>query len=255
MLAVAPLSVSKSEHVRSVFENVSHYLNNREIDIRIRIDTVREFARNETYHDILDIGCGNGSISLPLLNARSQLTWLDLSGSMLATAQRSVPNHLADHVRALEGNFITTPFDAGAFDLILCLGVLAHVDSPEEVITKIAALLRPKGALILSITDSYHFVGRFARLIGSLKEVVAPAKYRVNPLAFSCIAKVLEQNRLKLAAVYRYAEVPVPGLARVVSCELLHKLVRFIFGGSGANRNAWLGNEYICLLTLDEPPC
>ena len=40
---------------------------------------------------ILDIGCGDGSLSLPLLDDRSRLTLLDFSEGMLERARQNIP--------------------------------------------------------------------------------------------------------------------------------------------------------------------
>ena len=62
---------SKSPQVKSWFENPNQYLQRRNFDIRIRLETVQGFTKGATFGRVLDIPCGDGSISLPLL-PRSQ---------------------------------------------------------------------------------------------------------------------------------------------------------------------------------------
>jgi hypothetical protein len=45
--------------------------------------------------------------------------------------------------------------------------------------------------------------------------------------------------------------VPIPGIQKVVSPGVLYRMISVIFGGCTNNRNAWLGNEYICLLIAE----
>ena len=116
------------------------------IDIRIRTETVQEFTRGRTFQSILDIGCGNGSISLPLLTPERRLTLLDISSNMLATAREKIPTNLINHVELVNEGFMKASFEPGTYDLVLCLGVLAHVDSPADVIAKVARILKPAGA-------------------------------------------------------------------------------------------------------------
>lgn len=213
--------------------------------------TVKEWAASVKWQRLLDIGCGSGAISLPLLSPASHLTLLDLSESMLATARASVPTSMAGNVETRNEDFMAAKFDAQSFDLIVCVGVLAHVDLPAEFISKIARVLRPGGTLILAFTDSKHFVGRLARLTGWLKEIVAPAKYPVNVLSFADVAQILSRNHLNLVSKFRYAEIVVPGIEKIVPPATIFKLAQLVFGRSTRSRNAWLGNEYICLLTLD----
>jgi ubiquinone/menaquinone biosynthesis C-methylase UbiE len=242
-------SSTRSDQVRSVFENVSRYVSSRGVDIRVRIETVNAFAAKVEWQRLLDVGCGNGAISLPLLTSTSQLTLMDLSAAMLATAQANAPELLREKVEIRNENFMEAFVAARSYDLIVCVGVLAHVDSPDEFISKIAGVLRPGGSLILGFTDSRHVVGRLARFMGSLKEIIAPARYPVNRLAYSDLVPIFDCNRLNLISTFRYAEIPLPGIERILPRGMLHRLVRMTFGQCTRNRNAWLGNEYICLLT------
>lgn len=248
--AVASLPVSKSQQVRGVFEDVPRYVNSRQLDIQIRRETVQAWADDIKWRDLLDIGCGDGSISLPLLSRESHLTMLDLSENMLRAVQAKVPHAFAANVHVKNVNFMAADFAPASFDLVVCVGVLAHVDSPQEFISKIASVLRPGGSLILAFTDTHHATGRFIDFLGSLKELAAPARYPVNNLSFSDVAQMFERSKMKLVATYRYAQVPLPGISRLLSATALYKIVTTIFGRCERNRNSWLGNEYICLLTM-----
>jgi hypothetical protein len=107
------------------------------------------------------------------------------------------------------------------------------------------------GSLIVEFTDCRHFVGRLSRLFSWAKELIAPPKYTTNRLSFRQVAEIFDRQHLRLVSVFRYANVPVPGVERFVTNETLFALVKFAFGKAGKNRNAWLGNEYICLLRAD----
>jgi SAM-dependent methyltransferase len=248
----AALRLLKSDHVRSVFENAPRYLNSRQVDIRVRAETVKGFAAKVEWHRLLDIGCGDGTISLPLLAPANHLTLLDLSGNMAALTQGKIPEDLAGNVEVRNENFMTASFVPASFDLIVSVGVMAHVDSPEEFIAKITTLLRPGGSLILEFTDCRHFVGRMGRLLGQLQEFVAPAKYRTNKLSFPEVARILKNYRLQLTSVFRYATIPIPRIERLLNHGAQYKMVERVFGKCTDNRTSWLGNEYICLLTFDE---
>jgi SAM-dependent methyltransferase len=247
----SPRTESKSDHVRKVFENAPHYLKSRRVDIRFRIEVVRTFADTVNWRRLLDIGCGDGSISLQLLTPASQLTLMDLSASMVALAKKNVPENLAANVEVRNENFIASSFDAEPYDLVVTVGVMAHVDSPDAFLAKIKSLLRPGGNLIIEFTDSHHFVGRLGRLWGSMKEVVAPAKYPTNKLSFSDVTLLFQRHDLRLVSVFRYARIPLPGIDRIMSHKMQYRLAQLLFGGCPNNRNSRFGNEYICLLTTD----
>ncbi|MCZ2147214.1 MAG: class I SAM-dependent methyltransferase [Bryobacterales bacterium] len=216
-----------------------------------RSDTVRTFTAGITLRRILDIGCGDGSISLPLLDDERQLTLLDLSSGMTRLVEANVPPSLAPNVEIRTENFMTADFVPSTFDLIICLGVLAHVDSPEQFVAKITALLKPGGRLIVAFTDSYHWLGRISRMLRWCKEIIAPPRYRTNLLSYDNLASVFRHNKLTPASVFRYGYLPLPGIQYVLRPTSLFKLTRTVFGSATQNRNAHMGNEYICALIKD----
>jgi SAM-dependent methyltransferase len=240
-----------SDKVRSVFENAPRYLDSRQVDIRVRAETVKEFAATREWQRLLDIGCGDGTISLPLLTPTSHLTLLDLSGSMVEIAKSNIPEHLAANVEVRNEDFMKASFDPASFDLVISVGVMAHVESPDEFLSAIAKLLRPGGSLIIEFTDCRHIVGRLGRFFGTLQELVAPPKYRTNRLSFSEVAQLFKRHRMRLVSEFRYATVPIPGIERFVGHDMLYRIVELTFGRYTNKRNSWLGNEYICLLTVD----
>ncbi len=107
---------------------------------------------------LLDVGCGDGSISLQLLTSGSHLTLLDLSANMVALAKKNVPEEFSANVVVRNENFIGASFNSDPFDLVVTVGVMAHVDSPNTFLAEIRTLLRPGGSLIIEFTDSQHFV-------------------------------------------------------------------------------------------------
>jgi SAM-dependent methyltransferase len=174
---------------------------------------------------------------------------------MVTRARANVPAEFIDNVRIRHENVMTAFFEPGSFDLILSVGLLAHVDSPEEFIAKVTSLIRPGGSLIIEFTDSRHVVGRIGRLFGRLKEFVAPSKYPTNRLSFEIIAPIFRKYNLKIVSIFRYARLPIPSIERILPDAVHQQLVNFIFGVAGDNTAAWLGNEYICLLTRETSDC
>jgi 2-polyprenyl-3-methyl-5-hydroxy-6-metoxy-1,4-benzoquinol methylase len=244
---------TKSEQARLFFEAPERYLDKREFDIRIRAETVQEFTNGKAFDRILDIGCGNGSISLPLLTPQRRLTLLDISSNMLTTARGKIPPDLMNNVELVNEGFLTAPLEPGTYDLVLCIGVLAHVDSPADVIARIAQVLKPGGCAILEFTDSYHFMGRAVVLYHRLLNLFRPATYSLNHICQREIVQTCCNYELKASAFYRYC-LPPPGSHRLFDQETLYRVTRTVFGPLNHNRSKWLGNEFIYRLERQAYP-
>jgi len=232
------------DRVRDLFDRRENYLDRRQLDIRLRMETVSRLVEGKSFEEILDIGCGDGSISTPLLTSRRRLTLLDISTQMLSRAQSRVPIDLLSRVKVVNQNFMEAPFEERTFDLVICVGVLAHVASPSEVVAKVVSILKPGGTLILECTDAFHLMGRINRLSNAVAWHFRPPKYEPNLLSAKAIFRMAEKEGLKLTSSFRYS-LPLPGVGRLFSAAGIYRMTRFMFGDVMRNQNRWLGNQFI----------
>ena len=239
--------MSKVSAVKKYYEDTQRYLSRRSFDIKVRAETVQSFVENGKFARILDIGCGDGTISLQLLSKETSLTLLDISERMLWIARSRIPPEFSDNVEVVNDNLMNAQFETRPFDLIICIGVLAHTDSPTEFVARMVSLLKPGGTLILEFTDSFHFMGRFFRVVFAVWGLVQPIGWTLNFLSRGQVLKILGKHNLTTRAIFRYS-LPLPGMHRFFSQATLYKLVRLVFGTPDHNRNAWMGNEYIVML-------
>jgi 2-polyprenyl-3-methyl-5-hydroxy-6-metoxy-1,4-benzoquinol methylase len=237
----------KVEKLKSFFDDPARYLNRRRFDITIRGETVKDFLKGVSFERILDIGCGDGSISVPLLTERTRLTLMDISANMLAAARSNVPGQLLKNVEILNQDLMEAKLEPHSYDLIICVGVLAHVDSPREFIGSVSLLLKPGGMIISECTDSYHWMGQCLRLYHRVLSLFSRVPYPLNRLSAFHVMEMFRESGLKVTSVFRYS-LPPPGTHRVLSQTSMYRIVRFLFGTAGCNRNAWLGNEYLFAL-------
>jgi 2-polyprenyl-3-methyl-5-hydroxy-6-metoxy-1,4-benzoquinol methylase len=251
MISLSPVNVaglrsmiSKTDQVRSLFEIPEKYLDPRQYDIRIRVETVRQFTDSLKFDHILDIGCGDGSISLPLLPRCNKVTLLDLSRNMLALASRRIPSDRLNDVELIGGDFMGANLEPQSFDLIFCVGVLAHVDSPAAVIEKVAQLAKPGAWVILEFTDSFHFWGVPVVLYQKILKLLRPEPYKLNRLKRRQVLGLCGENGLRVSGVYRYGLPPL-GSHKFLSQEGMYSLTRHLFGPSDQNRKGWMGNQFI----------
>lgn len=241
---------TKIEHVRELFEQPARYLSRWRYNIRIRAETVREFVKGLEYESVLDLGCGDGSVSLPLLTPRVRLTLLDVSSRMLTIAGSQVPAEWLPNVSTINGDLFSAELEENAYDLILCLGVLAHVDSPPLLATKIASLVKPGGTVIVQNTNAHHIFSHIAMACHLLMGLARPSRYSANLLSSQDVPQMFMKHGLRLVAVYRYSLL-LPGMPRVITDDRLYAMVRALFGRYPLARNSWLGNE--CLYKFKAP--
>jgi ubiquinone/menaquinone biosynthesis C-methylase UbiE len=237
-------TTSKTDRVKRLFEVPEKYLCPRRYDIQIRVETVENFTEGLNVDRTLDIGCGDGSLSLQLLPRCKELTLLDISSNMLELARRRIPVEHAGGVRTINGGFLGSNLPSQSFDLILCVGVLAHVDSPADVIAEVTRLAKPGATIILEFTDSFHFWGVPVVIYQKLLKLLRPEPYALNRLRRRDMLELCRQNRLTVSALYRYGLPPV-GTSKFADQAQMYKMTRFLFGSSDLNRNQWMGNQFI----------
>jgi ubiquinone/menaquinone biosynthesis C-methylase UbiE len=238
---------SKHEQVRALFDVPANYLHPRRFDIRARVETVQHFTAGMQFERVLDIGCGSGDISLPLLSRAKHLTLLDISRGMLNIAGSKVPADRAADVELINGDFLEADLPSKSFDLICCIGVLAHVDSPAAVIAKVADLIKPNGTIILEFTDSFHFWGVPVVVYQKLLGLLRPEPYALNRLKRRDVMALCAGSGLVPKSIRRYGLPPI-GAHKLLTQDQMYRWVRSLFGPPHRNRNAWAGNQFLCML-------
>jgi SAM-dependent methyltransferase len=97
---------------------------------------------------VLDVGCGNGAISLESARAVApggRVTGLDLSAPMLGVARRQAKK-LGIHANFIQGDAQSASFDQ-AFDVVLSRFGVMFFDRPEVAFANLADAVRPGGRL------------------------------------------------------------------------------------------------------------
>lgn len=242
---------SKHEQVRTLFNMPEKYLGPRGFDIQIRTETVQDFTAGMKFNQVLDIGCGSGAISLPLLAQTRKMTLLDISSRMLDIARSKVPSDRTVDVELINGEFMAVDLAPRSFDLVCCIGVLAHVDSPGEVIAKVSGLVKPGGMVILEFTDSYHFWGIPVVIYQKLLRLFRPEPYPLNRVTRRQVMGYCKKSSLASTCGFRYGLPPL-GSNKILTQDQMYRATRFIFGPFHHNRNAWMGNQFLCRLQAND---
>ncbi|WP_456698097.1 class I SAM-dependent methyltransferase [Aeromicrobium sp. P5_D10] len=113
-----------------------------------------DLAGAGTHLDVLDLGGGTGGDAVRLAQLGHRVTIVDPSPDALASLhRRSAEAGLAHPVTGIQGDAtdLLDHVEPGSFDLVLCHGVLEHVDDPSVAMAAVATVLRPGGHVSLVV--------------------------------------------------------------------------------------------------------
>jgi SAM-dependent methyltransferase len=99
---------------------------------------------------ILEVGCGTGTYTVPLGRAGHTITGVDLDPAYAEeAARRSSP---LPTVTVRQGDATDPACDLGAaFDTVMLLDVLEHIEDDETLLARLRSRLEPDGRLVLKV--------------------------------------------------------------------------------------------------------
>ncbi len=112
--------------------------------------------------DVLEAGCGAGRFTELLVAGGAQVHAVDLSQAVEANRE-NVGSH--ENYVVAQADMRALPFPPASFDVVLCLGVLQHLPSPERGIEDLWAMVEPGGLLVIDHyrLDPRQVVGKLTR--------------------------------------------------------------------------------------------
>ncbi len=116
--------------------------------LKFVIDTLRKY--NRPHSRVLDVGCGNGIMSLNLGREGFNVTGIDVSEKAIAKAKakNSYPNV---HFECLSAEALMAQNDS--YEFIICSEVLEHLENPADLLSKIRRMLKDDGKLIVTVPN------------------------------------------------------------------------------------------------------
>jgi len=151
-IAGAPAEVHTSLEVLSELYNYNHWLFNK----------VRPFV-GET---VCEVGCGIGNITQFLLNRRQVVGIEPLAASLRQSTER-FRDHL--NTRFFNGVLQDCPNEtvpAGAFDTVLCMNVLEHIEDDVGALNTMRLLCGPHGRVVILVPAHMSIYGELDRAFG-----------------------------------------------------------------------------------------
>ena len=125
----------------------------RKIALRDHVSFITKATGYRAIPDILDIGCGTGTL-LGLLKRRGfRVRGVDFSSEAAKIAEAE--NGVDVAVGSLEG----ARFPDRSFDIVTLFHVMEHVTNPRQVLAEVARVLKPDGAVVLQVPniESWQF--------------------------------------------------------------------------------------------------
>lgn len=100
---------------------------------------------------VVDLGCGTGSLSLPLARQGAEVTAVDLSANMLERLSQKAAEVGIDGIRCVTTAVETFQMPPASVDLVVSNYALHHLRDrdKEQVVRSIAGWLRPGGRLVI----------------------------------------------------------------------------------------------------------
>ncbi len=127
---------------------------------------------------ILDVGCGDGVISEPLVKMGHFVAAVDLP--TVATS-----SHKCNVSSIMAGDAETLAFGNATFDLVIASEVLEHLWAPENFITEAYRTLKPRGYLIIETPEGIEGLNYDSHMnfytVEKLEKMLGP-KFKVKKI-------------------------------------------------------------------------
>jgi ubiquinone biosynthesis O-methyltransferase len=132
---------------------------------RIEEQTLLDLLGPVTGRRLLDVGCGDGALSVRLARSGAVVTGLDNAPRMLVAARRRAAEAVIP-MTFVEGDAQSLPFPNCSFDIVVSVTVLCFVKEPAKALQEMARVLRPGGKLVIGELGRWSIWAAKRRIAG-----------------------------------------------------------------------------------------
>lgn len=104
--------------------------------------------------DVLDVGCGDGTVASVLAPYCRTLTCIDSDERAVESASERLASHV--HARVQAADVHALPFGDASFDDVLLFHTLTYAEQPDRALSECARVLRPGGRAVLLCLDQHE---------------------------------------------------------------------------------------------------
>jgi ubiquinone/menaquinone biosynthesis C-methylase UbiE len=156
---------------------------------------------------LLDCAAGTGEITCALLKSGrfNHVTVVDVSPAMLESAKKLLTSQIKkEKVEFVQSDVFNFKPSDSCFDLILCLGLIAHTGRPDILLPHLRSMLTPGGRIILQATLTDHLGTRIVRALTSRKEL-GRRGYRISWFSQRNISDACDRAGLRVLDTRRHS--------------------------------------------------
>jgi 2-polyprenyl-3-methyl-5-hydroxy-6-metoxy-1,4-benzoquinol methylase len=151
-----------------------------------RIRIITKLVREEPKGTLLDVGCGDGSVSARFVGEGWSVSGVELGPKNVEKARKKGIDAVAMNVE--EG----LPYKRNIFDLVIAGEIIEHLTTPDSFLKECYRVLKPNGILILTTPNICFLWSRVRVLFGKLPYDVFPI--HLQHFTLSSLKKLLSEN-------------------------------------------------------------
>jgi ubiquinone/menaquinone biosynthesis C-methylase UbiE len=155
---------------------------------------------------LLDCAAGTGEITCALLKSDrfNHATVVDVSPAMLQSARELLISQIKSaQLELVHSDVFKFKPSGSPFDLILCLGLIAHTGRLDILLKHLKSMLTPNGRIILQTTLTDHFGTRIVRALTSRHELDRRG-YRISWFSQRDISDACDRAGLRILETRRH---------------------------------------------------
>jgi len=131
-------------------------------------------------HSLLDMPCGDGTLTAMLAPSFSRVVGVDASSKHLELARKALPE--VEFHEALIENYET----AERFSTVTMINILEHVVDPVAILRKGASFLSDDGVLLVHVPNAHAVNRRLAVLMGTLEHCEELSPFDIQIAGHRC---------------------------------------------------------------------